>query len=303
MKKIIFKNIRFLVISSFIAVLFVFFITDYISFKSYNIKNKSYFNEYYKYKKKTQQEIAKKYIFDTSSSTNFRDIENKNSNLESIILFGTNEVYGLNLNPDETISHNLSKLTSRPIYNRVKSESSLNHMYYQLSNEDFYKIIKKPKYIFYFYTPKQLILTNNKYDFGIHDIYYKLKNGKIEKYKKIPLNKRLFLIGKINKTLYKNNFLYYFYKKDSAIFKTLLSESKNEAQKHWGKDVNFVIIICNKNNSPFEDEIFKDLKNKGFIIFELNNCLNSKKQKNDISKPDFWIESAKILTKEFKLNE
>lgn len=284
-------------------------VADYFCYCSYegtNKKPKPVRDYIYNYKNKTEQENFDKYIYDKIVKRTYRKIENENSHLKPIVLFGFSNVYGLNLTPQETISFNIGKITKRPVYNRAKAESSLNHMYYQLSNDDFYKIVKKPEIIFYFYSPKQFMLMNHKLDFCQHDIYYKLKRGRLIKYENIPLYKKSYLMSAINRFIFrKGYFKNIYYTTDAKLFETLLIESKKEAQKHWGDNIKFVIVKCFDSDNILEDKIFINLSKQGFVIFELKKFM---KIKDKIYKdgarhsPLFWKDTAEVLVKEFNLN-
>ena len=293
-------SLGILLLLSFIISLDYFF---YYSYKGTNKNAKSLKDYVLNYKNKTQNEINAKYIFDNDRDRKFRTAQNIKSSLKPVLIFGASSVYGLNLDENETVSYNLAKLTKRPVYNRTKPEASLNHMYYQLSNNDFYKIVPKPEYILYFYVPKQYVLMNNKLDFCQHDVYYKLKNSKLIRVVRIPIIKKSYLMAKLNIIKFQKYGLRYFLNnKNNKLFEKILIESKNEAQKHYGKDVKFVIINCSFDD--LQKETFKSLSDNGFMIFDLYKFINiNDKIHKDASRPNakYWQKAAIITVDKLKL--
>ncbi len=299
------KNIAIITLLTIISIC-TLMILDFIAFKSFNHRNKSYFGEYKIFKYKTPKTIADKYIYDINTTKKYRKTENKNSAKKPILLFGHTLLYGYDLEENETLSHNLAILTKRPIYNRVKPETNHNHMYYQLSNEDFYKIIPKPEYIFYFYDSKHIAQSKNKLEFGSQDIYYKQKKDKLIVYKKLPISKKSFLLAKINIFLFKNKFSQLYFKANETLFKKILNESHKEAEKHWGKNTRFIIVELHACKSKTEEKIIEDLKKEGFEVFELYKYINLKDKKYKNKNKEcynslLWEETAKVLAGEFDL--
>ncbi len=119
-----------------------------------------------------------------------RPVMNPDSKMDSIIIFGCSYAYGYVFPNEQTISYVMSKYSKRPIYNRAINGWGIQHVIYQLRDENFYKEIKtRPKYIFY-------VLMGNSGHFrrlyytcfpNIDDINYyfgfKNRNGKLEERK------------------------------------------------------------------------------------------------------------------------
>ncbi len=301
------KNCKIIIkiLSGIIFLILCIIFIDYYCFNSFEHTGKTYINEYKK-NNKTDKELNQKYIYDNAKTGKFKKIQNESSDLKAVVLFGFPGICGFQLDNDNNLSYYIGKLTKRPVYNRVKTESSPNHMYYQLSNEDFYKIITKAEYVFYFYIPKQIVQTSNKVEFCPHDIYYHIQNKKLTRYKKIPLNKKSYITTRIDKFLYTHDkFKNIYLQKNKKLFKTLLLESKQEAQNHWG-NINFVIVCFKHPEDKFEEKIIEDLKKEGFEVFELYKYINlkDKKYKNKNKKcynSLLWEETAKVLAKEYEL--
>ena len=304
MKKFKIYKIVILIIIFAAILLFLADYYYYIALDDKIKKNKSLYDYIVKYQDKTETEINNKYIYDKNTNRFYRPIENSNSKLKPVVIFGFSSVYGLNLDKNETISHNLANLTHRPIYNRTKPEASLNHMYYQLSNNDFYKIVPKPEYILYFYVSKQYVLMNNKLDFCQHDVYYTLKKDSLAKNNKISILKKSYLIAQLNIAKFKKSGIKHFLNdKNNKLFEKILLESKNKQKKHWKNDTKFIVIICSKPCDS-ENKIFSKLNKNGFKIIELYKYIDIENKKyKDGSRPNakYWQDAAKIIVKELKL--
>ena len=206
----------------------------------------------------------------------FRKVENRTSDKQPIILFGCSFVYGSGLNDNETLSFELAAKTGRPVYNRAKNGWGVQHMLYQLKNEEFYNIIPKPQYIIYVYFDGHLTRMSQPITVSMPNCYYVFYN---EKNKNYYLKRRTFFTDKIifqhflanqldwnflNKINGYNN------KQYNRLFNYIL-ESKKEAEKHWDNDVQFVVLMYSEIN----DDIKNRLKETGIEV---------------ISKEDFKID-------------
>lgn len=301
-------NIKLIVIISICIILTLASLLslELISFYSFNcarITKKDIYFFFSRYKDQDQNEA--KYIFDTNK-VKYRKVQNENSKLKPILLFGGIYAYGSNLNKNETLSYYLSDITNRPVYNRAKADTNANHMYYQLSNNDFYKIVPKPEYIFYLYVPYQIVTAKYKFIFCQQDIFHKINQGKLYIYNHIPLYKKSYFLTKINQCIFEKNYLNnIFYLLNEKLFLKLLTESKKEAQNHWG-DVKFVIIRYYRTTNRIEDRIFKTLEKEGFIIFDLYKYVNTANARYSIKPryyPDnqFWQNASCIIANYLKL--
>ncbi len=265
MKKnnIIILNLILILVIFFLANFFIFYFEIKNSYPNVNIKE-----VVIKYKNFLVRDISYKNSVETIVlSKNLRKIENKNSKKKPILLFGCSFTEGSGLSENETISYKLGKLTNRPIYNRGISGTGVQHMLFQLRNEDFYKIIPCPEYIIYIFmdghtqrifTP--VTLSHNP----CYTVFYKdTKNGFL-------LKKRNFFTDKIIIQHYLSNQLtwnflnrinsYNDYTENLLI--DYIEESKKEAEKHWGKNFKFVVIFY---RDPIRQETIKDLKKLGYI--------------------------------------
>ncbi len=277
-KAIIIAVLLFLLLS----IIFFFFCDLYSNTPFRTTKDiKTYFRIY---KNKTETQLVQSYIYknDNKIKIHHKKIENISSDNLPILIFGDTHTYGNHLKEKETFAHNLSKYTNRPVYNQSSPFVKPQQIYFQLTNKKFYKIFNKhPKIILYVYTRHNIIEVYTKCARSSHDLFYKLKNGRLVRYERIPFYKKSFFVARINAYLFdKKEFQPIYAKIGEKMYKTLVIESKNEAQKHWGKDVRFVIIRLFKPNNDWEDKIFEDLKKEdGIVIFEAYKYIDTSSEK------------------------
>ena len=285
--------------------LLIFCILDYVTLHLLKSKPSTFKNNLLNYKDATKQEIEKAYIFGIKKRFfEIRKTENTDSK-NSIAIFGDLYVYGIELNDDETISHHLSKYTKKKIFNRASGNAGAQHMYYQLSCDKFYNIVKNPEYIFYFYTPRQIPISSIKLNNCQHDIFYKLKNNKLIQYEKIPFYKKSYLIAYINYCLFQTKLKHYYFKLNEKLYEKLVVESYKQAKNH-AKNCEFIIVLLCEPTDSIEIRLIENFKEKGIKIFKLYNYINCTLDKYNIKnkhKPNslYWDEVASIIAKEFKL--
>ncbi|MCQ2788790.1 MAG: hypothetical protein MJ229_00265 [bacterium] len=264
----VFKN----VVLNLICISLLLVLTDFmIYFKflrngmgdaaTFNIVCKEYLFRYHYFSVK---ELENRYILDKYKI--YRKIENKDSKLPPILIFSDCFLFSYGIdNEKETYSYFLGKMTKRPVYNRSLYSLPYQYMLFQLKNEKFYNVIPKPKDLIY--TLKLENLTTDvqgitpwiKFDF----CYKKDKNGNLVFHKYLLseqiLSKKIF------------DYLNFKNVKDTKdiedLFLLSLKECKKEVENHWGKDVNFYILVAFENYSKYESNI-KELEKLGFkIIF------------------------------------
>ena len=240
------------------------------------------------YKNFLSRDISYKDSFETLIySKNIRKVENENSKEKPILIFGCSFTEGSGLKDNETISYKLGKTITRPIYNRGLSGTGVQHMLFQLKTEEFYKIVPKPEYIIYIFMDghTQRIFTPVALSFNnCYTAFYKKEKNEFK------LKKRNFLSDKIIIQHYISNQLAWYFLNRFKIYKDFsenllidyIQESRKEAEKHWGKDLKFVVMFY---RDPIRQETIKELDDLGYII---------------ITKEDFKIN---VWDKKFQISE
>lgn len=206
----------------------------------------------------------------------FRPVENvNNKDLPPIILFGCSFVYGTWLTNTQTFSYQLGKLTKRKIFNRAMGGWGVQHMLYQLRNEDFYNYINEnspdlePEYIIYLsisdhksrifapvrisYPPSYSVFY--KYDKKTNDFIQKKRIFFTDKFVLYPLIKRQ-LSGLIEQ---------HFNAQISEIFFNYLIACKKEQEKKF-PNAKFVIIFYEDDSKLTTCYMNKLIKNNFIII-------------------------------------
>ena len=135
-------------------------------FSLYKVAVKEY-NEFYKvisklippptfienYKARFQQQTIQ--YLETTKNLEFRPMEiNPNHTKKPILLFGCSFTHGgVFLNNQQTVSHNLSLLTARNVYNFAMCGCGMQHMLYIIKNRLGQYLSKdiEPEYAIYFY--------------------------------------------------------------------------------------------------------------------------------------------------------
>ena len=182
----------------------------------------------------------------------YRDVVNPNSkNVKPIVIFGCSYAYGSDLLENQIFSYKLGTLTNRTVYNRALGGLGIQHMLYQLKNEDFYKIIPHPECIIYvfiwshytrMFTPVCVFCEPS------YTVFYKQNRKKefIEKKRGFFTNRVIFQHSLMNNFVYPKLIENSFYQKylDNLLV-DYLKESKKEADRHW-KDTKFVVFMFDK---------------------------------------------------------
>lgn len=200
-----------------------------------------------------------------------------------IVLFGCSYTYGTGLEEYQTVARKISDLTQRPVYNRGLEAKGIQHMYWQLKSNQFYKdIANEPDYIIYFYSPNLHTIRLYEYTFQLFDDFWNLryypnktdKNGNL-------IDKKPYLPQKLS-GLYLIKYFEHFRatqfarnsKNNPAIenlTELIFKKSKEEAEKHYPK-CKFVIFCFNtEKNEINEHNIFLDkLEKDGFTVIKMN---------------------------------
>lgn len=313
-----YKKYIIITIVNIIIVLFFIFIINFIIF--FNEKNNTTNNKF---------QIVKDYYYflirdisynDTYSnlisSENFRPIENKDSKEAPIILFGCSNTWGLHLNENETFSYQLGKLTNHPIYNRAQCGWGVQHMFFQLNNEDFYKLISIPNknsitpYIIYVFfdghysrmtSPTTLSYPN------CYSIFYKKKNNKFIPKKRNFISDKIIIQHYINNHIQWSSFnkLDFYQRQKTDLIIDYIIQSQKEAKKHWG-NVNFVVFFY--SNIFYGDQTIKKLNDAGIItITDKDTKINSEDKKYKSSDEHatalYWEHVTPIIIDKLNLNK
>lgn len=195
----------------------------------------------------------------------------KNYKKPPIVLFGCSFTYGYKLNDDQTISHFLSEMSKRPVYNRGHNSWGLPHLVYQLSREDFYQNVPEPEYLIYVFS-KHSIQMFYDYVFQLWDtnicLRYKEKNGKLIRVENPPkFIQGSYLLKIFYRKLAENSYNCKFSDKDENLAVLHFVTAKNEAQKHW-KNTKYVVLFLDKitETEGFQDKLQSDLKKEGFVV-------------------------------------
>ncbi len=218
---------------------------------------------------------------------NLRPVMNPDSKMDSIIIFGCSYAYGYVFPNEQTISYVMSKYSKRPIYNRAINSTGIQHVIYQLRDENIYKAVKtKPKYVFYvlmdytghferlYYTSMPSIIDNNYY------FTYKQKgNELVERKPFLNLYYNFAIIRHIQNKLILNWVNYnYWTKSNKKLFNFFILHFKtiNKLIKsNWGEseDSEFpkLIILTFEHTKKYMWE--NELKKEGIDVIDIADTI------------------------------
>ena len=215
---------------------------------------------------------------DYINNKRFRPVENEGTKTKKpILIFGCSFAYGYRLKDNETFSYQLGKLTGRPVYNRAYPGWAPQHMYIQLQNKNFYKIVPKPEYIIYVFIPNQIArfhlttrITTSRYKYNI---FYKISKNKLKRdifSEYINSFATIYLVKRKLHPVQPRSLKYRQY--DHKLLKLYFSTSKQIVNKKWGNDVKFIIILYGKESRLKKLlPTFNGLKKSNFTIININD--------------------------------
>ena len=288
--KIKWKKVVIVLFINIISICIFFLILNFcIYYCGLNSKD-SFYNKLNSYISFLKRDISEKDTYYTLiSSQKFRPIENRSLNKGGIVLFGCSFVYGSELNNKQTISYKLAKLAQRPVYNRAIEGWGVQHMLYQLNNDDFYNIVPKPEYIIYVYYDGHLSRMYTPITPSYPDcyciFYKKTKKGFVPK-------KRTFFSDKIiiqhyikNNLIRKLEHFNKFYSFEENLLADYIIESRNEAEKHWGKDIKFVVLFYSLIKN---EQIYERLQSNNILTIDVEDF------KIDVDDKQYQISSTNV---------
>ncbi len=281
------KKILKIIIINIILIVLIIFITDDIVAKNYLKRCKT---EYCESSKKTY--LIKNFrVHEVSLEALGRKmpiIEGVDYEKQPITVFGCSFAYGQYINTEDTFEYKLSKLLKVPVINRALPAGSFQHMYYQSTQKDFYKLVPKCNNVIYIMIDDQIRRALVDF-FEIHCdhylLHYSIRNNKfvMNNYNNHFQNliRSLYITRKINHKwaqIVLNNEKF----KQLPINLTVkyFIDSRNNFEKNWGNKVKFTVIMY--ENIKYSDEIKKELEKNGFKVIETKELTDA-----DLNKPPY----------------
>ncbi len=199
-----------------------------------------------------------------------------------IILFGCSFADGAFLRYNQTFGYKLSQLTNRTVDNRAYGGLGPGTMVWQTKSEDLYKYINadypevsmQPEYAIYIFISDHFLrIYNDKFGGPIYSkvtIGYDFTNDGLKE-------SNSFLIWLCRFTCIKLPIQNFYDRQSvdahSGLFKAYITESRKELQKRY-PNMKFIIIKHpideqHYNNPVYNCKVWEELKNEGFIIYDL----------------------------------
>lgn len=280
------NKIKYFIYTILISII-IFFIFDFIQFK---IIEKNFFknfeekhihkNSYFKYYDNnwfTYSITSYKEHYEKITKKHRGDIVSNENTKPPILLFGCSFAFGTILKEDQTFAYKLSHKTKRNVHNKSIEGCGIQHTYYLLNNDKFYKTLpSNPEYAIYVYIPNQfhrlnkyifpdVMLTNGPYlHYDLKDNKLKLRREFIPIYKSFLAKNLLAKIDEINSTA---NPMIKEYIGNVAI--ELFKENRRLLKEKF-PNIKFVILRYISTTGGLEEEDYPEmwakLENEGFII-------------------------------------
>ncbi len=188
-----------------------------------------------------------------------RPIENYESELSPIVIFGCSFAYGDGLNERQTFSHKLAKYVNNPIYNFSYGGWSVANMLYQIEHEPILKDMKEPESVIYVFVPvqKHRLFLHVYHPLDWHlTVHYKIKDNMLKQSKIPPVFFSLYTIKKIDNmvAMFKGSSDIYKSKRDE-ITKLFFKQSLINMKANW-KNTKFYIF----NFSDYTEDFLYELE-------------------------------------------
>ncbi len=202
-------------------------------------------------------------IFKETIQPNMRETagEQYKDSSKGILVMGCSYAFGHMLENRQTFSYKLSEKLKRTVYNKAFDFYwGINNAYGLLSDENFYKEVKNIDTIIYIYISDHKNRTKGIYFDDLMDghhefLRYKYKDGNFYKYS--FWSKNPLLNFSIFKSFKKIMFVQSQNKIDDVFFcKTMLDKMRENAIKHYGENLKFIIL----NYASTEDNLIEELK-------------------------------------------
>lgn len=213
----------------------------------------------------------------------FRKPMGLNYNKRPVILFGCSYTYGTNLKENQTFSYKLSHQSHRPVFNRGIGGWGVQHMLYQLQNDNELDKISDPEIIVFtfFYDHIYRLYTYSflPYDSSLY-LKYEQKHGKLQKVNpKYMFLYKSYFIRCLDRTISNLRVHNNFVNKNAEIltFTKLLFEETYKEIKNKYPDTKFVLLLYAESDNWFiEKEQWADLESRDFIVVNTNDLTGKK---------------------------
>ena len=269
-------------------VLVLLFITDFIF---YIVQyNKYDWKENFGYNFKNPQ------VFNTNINDYISDLflaSDLNKKKSPIILFGCSYAHGFNLKYNQKFGYKLSRLLNRNIYNRALPASNYSFMYWQTTQDEFYKQVPPSKNIIFLLNLDQFRRSYVYTFFPLLKefyIHYSIKNDKLilDNYKNPIINfiKSSYIIKTFNH-FYVNNYISNSknYEKITDDILLYFIKTRENLEKNWepykGK-INFTVILYETSKCDFKKLLEKKFINNGFNFYSTTDLVNE-----DLNLPEY----------------
>ena len=220
---------------------------------------------------------------DDSSCNDLRPIAGNEYKKSPITVFGCSFAYGQYLKNNQIFSYKLSKIVEHPVYNRAIPGKGLSNMYFQVLDEEFYKMVPPSDYIIYImiddHYRRALSVNFDPFEYWqVYNYKYDKKQDKLILTNYLPFNRILYnsYLYRLIKAFQINKYINNPKNADNLTDFVLAHfvKSREELEKHWNKKVNFIVVLY--YDVKYSDILTKKLKENGFVVVNVSSLTDEK---------------------------
>lgn len=223
---------------------------------------------------KIDYEYPKKFNYAEYKKT-MRPVNYKKSTKRPILFFGCSFTEGLDLNKEQTLAYKISDLTNRTTYNRGKSSTGPQFMYYQLNDKNFKKEVPDAEYIIYTFIWvhfERLYNYRTCQFLNYLNLRYKNVNNQLVEVKPTfaPIYS-LYTIKNLQYGIEREKTVQE--EKDNKLFNLMMDESFKLAQKKYPHSKFVILDYPDWHKKRLPSKEVKDLQNMGFIVVDVEDLI------------------------------
>lgn len=271
--------------------------------------NKPYEEKGDPFRFKIDYECPKKFNYNDYKNE-LRPVNYKKSNKRPVLFFGCSFTEGMGLKNEQTLAYKISELTNRTTYNRGKSSTGPQFMYYQLNDKNFKKEVPDAEYIIYTFIWVHFErLYNYRTCQFVKDLnlrYKVVNNHLVEVNPVFPPFYSLYTVKNLQYAIEKKKTDQEI--KDNKLFNLMMEECFKLAQKKYPHSKFVILEYPDWNKKNLSSEEIKKLQNMGFVFIDAEKLVGHNFDDNKYILEDklhpselVWNEVAPKLVKKLKL--
>ena len=232
---------------------------------------------------------------DDSFCNDLRPIAGNEYRNSPITVFGCSFAYGQYLKNNQIFSYKLSKIVEHPVYNRAIPGKGLSNMYFQVLDEEFYKMVPPSDYIIYImiddHYRRALSVNFDPFEYWqVYNYKYDKKQDKLILTNYLPFNRILYnsYLYRLIKAFQINQYINNPKNAEELTDFVLVHfvKSREELEKHWNKKVTFIVILY--EGVKYSDLLREKLVQNGFVVVDVPSLTNENLDEPQYKMQDNW---------------